>query len=247
MPRVQSTCISLPFCNNNASEHTDLSANIRITVIALGAIAAIVGLLTLLNVPVFNRLGTTFGECAFILGDLAVFLGLNCAKSRSKYKEYPNNEPSGSDGLTDANIEAFAHLDASRVRNRSSPEVLFEQEPIGSDGLTDSQRNVFDRIDAKFKKFEESNREHRELSEEIEKIINNLDKIRSKYFYAELDKKKIEDHTQFISVKQEYDEFKSHFEKKMHLLVDWQIENLLSSQKTAEKEIKKINKFIDSV
>jgi hypothetical protein len=74
MGSVRLTC-GLPFIQNNENKQTALSTGLRITAVALGTIAATVGILALLHVPGLNALGSIGGWVSTGLGAGAAILG----------------------------------------------------------------------------------------------------------------------------------------------------------------------------
>lgn len=82
MSKVHLAC-GAPFCQSPQGTQTNLSIGLRITALALGTLIALVGVLTLLNVPVLSQLGTTVGWTLFSIGICLALVSasIKCIKS----------------------------------------------------------------------------------------------------------------------------------------------------------------------
>ena len=90
MSQISIAC-GLPFYQSSQGKQTNLSIGIRVTAIVVGIIAAIIGLLIVLNVPGLGHLGTTTGWATFSVGAFitCVSASLKCIKKSEDHIEKP--------------------------------------------------------------------------------------------------------------------------------------------------------------
>lgn len=88
MSQVHAIACVLPFCQGTQARQTNLSIGLRITAIALGIIAAIIGILI---VPRLGHLGTTPGWITFSIGAFVALVGASptCVKKSKGHQEIP--------------------------------------------------------------------------------------------------------------------------------------------------------------
>lgn len=77
MSQVHSIACGFPFCQNSQSKQTNLSIGLRVTVIAVGTIVAIGGILMLCGTPGISQLGHTVAWVAISTGGTLVLIGVS--------------------------------------------------------------------------------------------------------------------------------------------------------------------------
>ena len=83
---IQSIRCALPCCTRAEEEQTKCSLNTRITVVGLGGIALLVGILALSGISGLSALGTMGGAALTAIGGLMLMAGLclRCVKGSGK-------------------------------------------------------------------------------------------------------------------------------------------------------------------
>jgi ankyrin repeat protein len=98
MGQILSITGGLPFCQNTKGEEINLSIGLRVSIVALGTLALIVGILIVVGIPGLSQLGTTIGYGGLSAGALVALAGISvkCIKqpSPAEIKPYRPEEKS---------------------------------------------------------------------------------------------------------------------------------------------------------
>lgn len=118
MSEVRSSiACGLPFCQNNRVHQTKVSIGLRVTAVAIGTIAVLIGILILCGIPGLNHLGSSVAWPALSVGVSLLMLGaaLKCVR-----------KPTESGSVSNDHKEASA-VTETRIKNGQGEFLVFSK------------------------------------------------------------------------------------------------------------------------